>query len=474
MVPKFDILTNEEVLKIHNNTLKILEEVGVEFAYEPALKVFSDFGQRIEGQRVFFNPDFVVEQVKKAPSSFKLHARNPEKTLNCNHVDMVLVPGYGAPYIYDVDGNRRYSTMEDYDNIVKLAGASSVINCTGGNVCEPMDIGESTRHLHMLYSHMRNSDKPFMGSAYGSVGAKDSIAMADILFGKKGFLEENVVLATLINSITPLKYDERMLSALMTYAEAGQCNVISSLVMSGSTGPAAMAGTICLQNAEVLAGIVLTQCVKPGAPVIYGSTSAIADMKSVSLSIGNPETALYTSASAQLGRFYGVPTRGGGGLCDSKIVDGQAGYESMMTLMAAGAAGINFVLHAAGILHYYSAFSYEKFIMDEEIAGMVMKYIRGFDFDEEMLSFDDISEVGPGGHFLYQESTLTLHTQELRRPLLSDRDTYDGWAKDKKDVKTLALEKWKKTLASYNVPALDESVQKELEEYMDRRSKELA
>jgi len=474
MLPKFNVLTQDEVLKIHENTMQVLEEVGVEFGYEPALAVFREYGQRVEGERVYFKRDFVEQMVKKAPASFTLNARNPEKSVQCNHTDLILTPSYGPPFIYGPDGSRRNSTMQDYDNIVKLTGASTSINHTGGNVCEPNDVPDPIRHLKMVYSHIKNADKPFMGSAYGDVGASDSIAFAEMLFGGRDTIMKNPVLVTLINSITPLKYDERMLAALMTYAKAGQANLISALVMSGSTGPVTMAGTMVIQNAEVLAGIVLAQCVNPGAPVIYGSTSAPADMKSVILSIGNAENALYTAASAQLARFYGVPCRGGGGLNDSKTVDAQAGYEGMMVLMSAAVSGVNYVLHAAGIMHSYNAFSYEKFIMDDEIAGMVRKYIRGFDFSEGMFVMDDIKEVGPGGHFLNQESTLTKHRQELRVPQLSDRLGYDLWVQQGcKDTQQRATEKYQAILASYEAPALDPALDKELNAFMAKRSQEL-
>jgi trimethylamine--corrinoid protein Co-methyltransferase len=474
MIPKFDVLTTEEVNQIHEKTMQILEEVGVEFTYDPAIAVFKEHGQRIEGHRVYFQRTFVEEMIRKAPTSFTLHARNPEKNVQCNHQDIIFTPSYGPPYIYEANGNRRYSTMNDYDNIVKLTGASTNIHATGGNVCEPTDVPDEIKHLKMLYSHIKNADKNFMGSAYGAIGAQDSIEMASILFGGRDQLKKNPALITLINSISPLKYDDRMLAALMTYAAAGQANLISALVMSGSTGPATMAGTITLQNAEVLAGIVLTQCINPGAPVIYGSSSAVADMRTVSLSIGNPETSLYTAASAQMARFYGVPSRGGGGLNDSIAADAQAGYEAMMVLMSAALSGINYVLHAAGIMHYYSAFSYEKFIIDDEIAGMVLKYLKGFDFSEEMFVKDDIKEVGPGGHYLYQASTLNKHRQELRIPVLSSRVGYEAWdTKGRKDTNTRAQERWRQILATYEAPALDEAMEKELCTFVEKRSQEL-
>lgn len=473
MLPKFNVLTSDQVQAVHDHTIKILEEIGVEFGYEPALEVFRKCGLRVEGQRVYFTREFIEEQVKKAPAQFTLHARNPEHNLTCGGDNIIYMPGYGAPFVHEADGNRRNATMEDYDNFVKLAGASQNLHMTGGNVVEPTDVDDRIRHLKMINSHITNSDKCFMGSASGREKAQDSIELAALLFGGKDVIREKPALICLINSVTPLKYDDRMLGALMAYAEAKQPVVIAALVMSGSTGPATLAGALALQNAEVLAGITLAQSITPGTPVVYGSTSAITDMGTGSLSIGNPENALFTSASAQLARFYGVPCRGGGGLTDAKIADAQAGFESMMVLMAASTTGINFVLHTAGILQYYMSMSYEKFMVDDEIAGMILRYLKGFDFTEDKFAVDVICEVGPGGHFLTQKHTRKNHKVEMRRPVLSDRQSYDGWAKDKLDTNDRAGRRWQDVLAAYQPPAVEPAVEQAIGEFIEKRSAEL-
>jgi trimethylamine--corrinoid protein Co-methyltransferase len=326
----------------------------------------------------------------------------------------------------------------------------------------------------MIEAHIKYSDKAFMGAAHGSVCAKDTVEMCKILYGMDDETVKNTpIVNTLINSITPLKYDERMASALMTYAEYGQSNMISSLVMSGSTGPVTMVETLALQLAETIAGLCLNECIRPGSPVILGSTSGPADFASMALSIGNAEVALYTSATAQMGRFYGVPTRGGGGLNDAILTDAQAGLESMLTLLTAGTSGIAFILHAAGIMHYYNAFSYEKFILDDEIAGWCNKFIQGYNFDEERFVFDDVEEVGPGGHFLYQESTMDF-VEELRRPLVSNRKDYEGWeAAGAKSLDQVCYDRWTKQLEEYVAPDMDEAVEAELNEYIVKRCNDL-
>lgn len=470
MIPKFDVLTPDQVRQVHEQTLKILEKIGVEFGYQPALDILKAKGMRVEGQRVYFDRKYVEEQVAKAPAQFTLYARNPENNLVVGGDNIIYMPGYGAPFIHEADGTRRSSTLEDYDNFVKLAHMSANQHMTGGTAAEPNNVPDAIRHLKMAYSSITLSDKCFMGSASGYEKAQDSIEMAAILFGGREVIKEKPALICLINSVTPLKYDDRMLGALMAYAQSGQAMVIASLVMAGSTGPATMAGALALQNAEVLAGIALAQSINPGTPVVYGSTSAITDMQTGSLSIGNPEGAFFTSASAQLARFYRVPSRGGGGLSDAKIVDAQAGYESMMTLMAASVAGIHFVLHTSGILQYFMAMSYEKFIVDDEIAGMILRYLRGIDFSEDQFAFDVIQKVGPGGHFLTQKHTRQNHTKEIRRPQLSDRLSYDGWAKEGLDTNKRAERKWKAMLAEYRAPALDENVAQALRAFVDKKT----
>ena len=474
MLPKFDVLTDEQINKIHKNSMRILKEIGIEFSYDPVIEIFKKHGQRVEGHRVFLEPDFVEEMVEKAPAQFTLHARNPEHNLVCGDGNTIYMPGYGAPFIYDADGGKRDATMADYDNFVKLAGASKNIHMTGGTVVEPTDVPDDIRHLKMAYSHITNSDKGFMGSSSGYEFARDSIEMTAILHGGLDVIKEKPALICLINSVTPLKYDDRMLGGLMAYAETGQPMVIASLVMAGSTGPATMAGALSLQNAEVLAGITLAQCINPGTPVVYGSTSTASDMSTGSLSIGNPENALFASASAQLSRFYGVPCRGGGGLSDAKTVDAQAGYESMMVLFAASTTGVNFVLHTAGILQYYMAMSYEKFMVDDEIAGMVLRYLKGFDCDsDEKMAFDVIKTVGPGGHFLTQKHTRKNFKTEFFRPALSDRQSFDAWAKDGLDTNQRAKARWQEVLANYTAPELDADVKAKIEAFIEKRTKEL-
>lgn len=473
-IPTNDVLTPEQVDRINEEVMRILTEVGVDFEYEPALDVLRAHGVKIEGHRAFFDRAFIEARIAEAPAEFTLRARDERKSTPCRDGSFILTPSYGPPFVYGIDGSIRSTNSEDYRNVIKLCHMSENINHTGHNVVEMCDYPDEIRHLKMVEAHAKYSDKPFMGAAHGTICAKDTIEMCKILYGldDEGIKAQPIV-NTLINSITPLKYDERMLGALMTYAEYGQSNMISALVMSGSTGPVTMVETLALQLAENLAGLCLAQCINPGTPVIIGSTSGPADMGTMALSIGNAEVALYTSATAEMGRFYNVPVRGGGGLNDAILTDAQAGYESMLTLLTAGTSGIAFVLHAAGIMHYYNAFSYEMFMVADEIAGLCNKYLKGYNFDEERFVFDDVEEVGPGGHFLYQESTIEF-MDELRRPLISNRASYEGWqAAGEKSAAQVAYDRWNKQLAEYEAPEMDASVRADLDAFVQKRCNEL-
>ena len=474
MIPLYNVLTDDQVQRIHNEAMRILAEVGVDFEYEPAVECFKKHGFDVNGSVVRFTEDQVMAAVKSAPSSFTMQARNPEFTVRCGDGSFILTPSYGPPFVYDgVTGARRETNYEDYKNVIKLVHMSENINSSGGNVVEPEDVPVAIRHLMMTDAHVKLSDKTFMGSALGADCARDTCEIAAIMFGGKEAIQKTPVLNTLINSITPLKFDARMTGALMVHAEYGQSCMVSSLVMSGSTGPVTMVETLAIQIAECLAGIVLTQLVREGAPVIIGSTSGPADMVGMTLSIGNAETALYTAATAQMARFYDIPARGGGGLNDGVLADAQAGYESMLTLFAAGSSGIAYVLHAAGIMQYYNAFSYEKFVIDDEIAGLVKKFMAGYAFDEERFIFEDVEEVGPGGHFLYQDSTLE-YMRDHRRPLVSTRDSWEAWeGKGALSAAQVAQARWQKQLAEYEAPAMDPAMAEAVNAYITKRCIEL-
>jgi trimethylamine--corrinoid protein Co-methyltransferase len=468
-MPWYEVFMQQQVDQIHEASLQILEQIGVEFGWPPALEVLAKGGAKVEGERVFFSPRMVEEQLKKAPSQFRIYARNPEKDVIIGGDHIAFAPGYGAPFVTDLNNGRRKGTLKDFENFVKLIEASPYQDICSGVPIEPSDVAHENRHAWKLYTAMKYSDKCFMGSSMGQERARDSIRMASILFGSEAQLAEKPRLISIQVSLTPLKYDARMLGAIMEYAGAGQPQLISSLSMAGATGPATLAGNLALQNAEVLAGIVLTQLVREGAPVVFAGASSNADMRSVHLSIGSPEMTLNTAATAQMARFYNLPSRSGGAVCDAKVPDAQAGYESMMSLLMAQVSGINFVLHSAGILESYNCMSYEKFIIDDEICGMVKRIKRGYEVNADTLGLNVIKEAGPGGQFLDTDHTFEHFRTEFYQPRLSNRDVYESWYdKGSPQCMHAANKRYKKILETYEAPELPADVDKDLQKFIDK------
>lgn len=467
----YEILTQNQIEIIHESSLRILEQIGVDFHYQPALTVLKKGGAKIEGERVFFPERMVEEQIRKAPSQFTLYARNPEKNVVIGDKHMVFSPGYGAPFVYDANRGRRKGMLKDLENFVKLTHASKYQDICSGMVIEPDNVHHDVRHLYMLYTSIKFSDKCFMGSVMGEEAARDSIRLASILFGDETQLAKKPRLIGILSSLTPLKYDERMLGAIMVYAQHAQPQLISSLAIAGATAPVTMEGTLALQNAEILAGIVLTQMVREGTPVVYSGSSSNADMRSGSLSVGSPEMAMNAAATAQMARYYQLPSRGGGAICDANTTDAQAGYESMMNMLMAQVSGIHFVLHAAGILDSYNCISYQKFIIDDEICGMVKHIQSGYEIAEETLGFDAIKETGPGGHFLDKAHTIRHFREAHFYPGLANRDGLEEWrAKGLPQITESAESRYKAVIESYESPGLSSSIENDLLKYMHREN----
>ena len=460
-------LTDQQVAQVHETTLQILETVGIDFRYPPALEILKKGGARVDGERVFFPAQLVEAQIKKAPAEFTLYARKSDLDVVLGD-HMAYIPGYGAPFVTDLEVGRREGSLQDYENFVKLTQTSPYQDICSGMVIEPNDVPHDIRHAKMIYAALKYSEKPFMGSAMGAQGAKDSIQMASILFGSQDQLAEKPRMISILTSLTPLVYDERMLGAIIEYARAGQPQLISSLVIAGATGPTTLAGTLALQNAEILAGIVLTQLVREGTPVVFSGSSSNTEMRSGALSIGSPEMAINAAATAQMARYYNLPVRGGGAVSDAKVPDAQAAYESMMSLLMAQVSGVNFVLHSAGILESYSCMSYEKFMIDDEICGMVNRIKNAYAVSADTLALDVIQAVGPGGHFLDQDHTFEHFRQEFYQPMLSNRDNFDTWfANGSQQILETANKKVKKVLAEYSEPDLPADADKDLNRFID-------
>ncbi|SJZ30366.1 trimethylamine methyltransferase family protein [Selenihalanaerobacter shriftii] len=460
-----EILSSEDVEMIHEASMDLLKKTGIEVLHEEARDIFEKNGAKVDGNRVYLSQDIIESALKKAPESFTLNARNPANNVIIGDDNSVIAPGYGAPFVTDLDTGRRNSTFEDYLNFTKLASASDHIDIVGGVLVEPTDIPDEKRHAKMLYAGAKYSDKCLMGSALGKKKARDCFKMASMLFGEDEIIDDKPIVITLINTTSPLKYDHRMLDSLIEHAKYNQAVVIASLIMAGSTGPMSIAGTLTLQNVEVLAGIVLAQMINPGTPVVYGSATTITDMRTANLAVGSPEYAKFVGATAQLSRYYGLPCRAGGSITDSIMADAQAGYESMMMFMSTINHGLNFVLHSVGLLENYMTMSYEKFIIDNEILGMITNYQAGIEVNEDTVAKEVIKNVGHGGHYLSSPHTME-HMRDFRDPILSTRAGYKS-DDDLIPAVERANKKWKSIVKGFEAPELNSDIEQKLINYME-------
>ena len=457
-LPRYEILSEEAIETLDRGWRRIVSELGIEFLLPEALEEFRKAGMRVEGQNVWLDPDFVLEQVAKAPREFDIQARNPERTVHIGGKHMVFSAVYGCPFVR-IGDERRDATMDDFENLVRLSQAFPQLDSPGGTICEPNDRPLDSRHLDMVYALQTLSDKPYMGSVTSGPNAADTIRMSEILFGGREAIEATPASISLINVNSPLRYDDRMLAAMLEYNRANQAVVVTPFLLMGAMSPVSVAATLAQQMAEALAGIALTQLVRPGCPVVFGSFLSNTDMQSGSPSFGTPESAVGLLCTGQIARHFGLPWRSGGGLTSSQTVDAQAAYEAMMTMLPTFLAGANFVMHAAGWLESGLVSCFEKFVVDVEILRMLHEEFRPLEVTDETLAFSAHEEVGAGGHFLGAVHTLERFRECFYRPLLSSTENFERWNRlGARDAATRAGEIWRKTLEEYEQPPLDEAI----------------
>ena len=470
----FEVVSDEGLAIIEHNADVILEEVGVIVRdYPDALELYAAAGADVDGERVRFPRGMCRSIVQAtAPAVYTQHARNPAHDVQIGGDATVFAPNYGSPFVHDLDAGRRYATLADFENFVKLAYLSPNLHHSGGTVCEPVDIPVNKRHLDMVYTHLRYSDKPFMGSVTAGSRAADSLELARIGFG--GDLGDRTVITSLINASSPLVWDATMLAAAQVYAAGNQATIITPFILAGAMAPVTTAGVAAQTLAEALAGMTFTQLVRPGAPVVFGSFASSMSMQTGAPTFGTPEPSLVLYVVAQLARRLGVPFRSGGSLCASKLPDAQAAYESANTLQATVLGGVNFVLHAAGWLEGGLAIGYEKFVLDDDQLGMMATFVRGVDLSENGQALDAIRENGPGQHFLGTAHTLANFENAFYRSTTADNASYEQWLEDGGlDAAQRANALWKQQLAAYEPPAIDSAIDEALCEFVARRKSEM-
>ncbi len=475
-IPYYEVLTEEGLATLEHNADTILEEVGIDFRDDPeAIAIWKAAGADVQGERVRFARGMCRALVQRtAPREFTQHARNPARSVVIGGKNTVFAPAYGSPFVRSLDEGRRYARIDDFRNFVKLAYMSGSLHHSGGTICEPVDLPVNKRHLDMVYSHLKFSDKAFMGSVTAPERAEDSVAMANIVFG--GELIDpltgrpKTTIINLINVNSPMTYDATMLGAAKVYARANQATIITPFILAGAMSPVTVAGTVAQTLAEALAGMAFVQLVNPGAPVVLGSIASSISMQSGAPPFGTPEPALVLYALAARARRVGVPFRSGGSLCASKIPDAQAAFESANTLLPTCLAGVNFGLHTAGWLEGGLAMGYEKFVMDVDQAGMMHTLLAGVDLTDNGQALDAVREVGPGKHFLGCGHTQANFENAFYRSPLADNNSYEQWeAEGSPDMTKRANTLWKKMLAEYVPPPMDPAVDEALLDFMAKR-----
>ncbi|MAG98091.1 MAG: trimethylamine methyltransferase [Rhodospirillaceae bacterium] len=474
-LPVLDVLGEEGLEIIEANAETVLAETGIDFRDDDeVLELWRQAGAEVSGERVRLPRGLARKLLETAPGEFTQHARNPERSVPIGGRNIVFAPVYGPPFVRDLEGGRRYATLRDFENLVKLAYLAPAMHHSGGVLCEPVDVPVPERHLDMLAAHIRLSDKPFMGAVTAPERAADSIAMAELVFGAD-FVADHTVLISIINANSPLVYDATMLGALKTYARANQATIVSPFILSGAMSPVTVAGTLTLILAEALAGMALTQLLRPGAPVVFGAFASSISMQSGAPTFGTPEPTLVLLGAAQLARRLGIPFRSGGSLSAAKIADAQAAYESAQTLLPTLLAGCNFVLHAAGWLEGGLCAGYEKFVLDADQLGMMQVLAGGVDLSADSQAMAAITEVGPGNHFLGVSHTQAHFETAFYRSALADNNSVEQWQDEGSlDAVQRAHQNWQHQLADYQPPALDPAIDEAIADFVTRRKTQLS
>ncbi len=469
-IPTYDILSEENLIRIEGAADRILAETGIEFRDDPdALDLWRKAGAELDGLRVRFPKGMLREVLASAPRNFTQHARNPAHSVEIGGKSVVFAPAYGSPFVMDLDKGRRFGTLDDFQNFIKLAQSSPNFHHSGGTICEPTDIAVNKRHLDMVLAHLTLSDRPFMGSVTAEDRAEDSIDMAQIVFGDD-FTDQNCVILGNVNVNSPLVWDGTMTRSLRAYARANQAAVIVPFILGGAMGPVTNAGAIAQSLAETMAGCALTQLERRGAPVIFGNFLSSMSMRSGSPTFGTPEPAIGSMVIGQLARRLNLPLRCSGNFTTSKLPDAQAMMEGTMSMLAAIHCGANFILHSAGFLDGLLSMSYEKFMLDADLCGALHSYLDGVVVNDDTLAVDAFAEVGPGNHFFGCSHTMAHYETAFWDSSLSDNEPYEKWqAAGSLDAATRANAGWKKSLAEFQAPPIDAGTLDALNDFVARK-----
>lgn len=455
---------------IHENSIKILEQLGINVHCDKTIEFLKENGVKVENGRAFFTREQVDAALSKVVSSFEIKARNPKYDVVMDRNAAEYTPGYGCPSIIDADGSVRMALREDYIKFLKLSEVSDKFNISGGIVCQPSDLDASTAHMVMLNDTINYSEKCIITIPGVEKTMRENMEMLSILFGEED-LQENCRSVSLINTTSPLGLDKLTLDTIRVCAEYNQGVIVTPGAMVGTTGPITLAGSLSMGNAEALAAITISQMYRAGMPLIYGMINLPVNLKSGLVSIGSPAYSIMHKYSKLLADYYNMPCRTGGTQSDAKGVSVQSGYESALEIFASRMNGVNFVMHAAGVLDGFKSMSYEKFICDLEIIDMVDYYMADIEVNEETLLFDELEDALEVGNFMEAESTFEFcrslpwyHTLGVNYILADNRTHID-------EINNNIKNKISSMFGQYIQPELDATIKQKLDDYIASKVK---
>jgi trimethylamine--corrinoid protein Co-methyltransferase len=467
-----EVVSADELESIHRGSLRVLAEIGMDFLDEGARDLLQAAGASVEGgsSRVRFDPAMVEERIRTAPASFVLHSTNPERALQIGGTWTAFGSVASAPNVADLDRGRRVGNRADYQNLIWLSQMLNTVHFFGGYPVEPIDLHASVRHLHALHDMLTLADKPIHAYSLGRQRNLDAIELVRIARGiDDATLEEEPSLFTVINSSSPLRLDTPMLHGILEMSARNQVIVMTPFTLAGAMAPVTLAGALAEQNAEALAGMVLTQVVRPGSPVVYGGFTSNVDMQSGAPAFGTPEYMRTAMIGGQLARRYSVPYRSSN-VSAANAVDAQAAYESVFSLWGAIMGGVNLLMHGAGWMEGGLHAGFEKMILDADLLGMVEAFLDPVVVDDDTLAFSAMQEVGPGGHFFGAQHTQARFKTAFHKPMLSDWRNYESWEEaGSPEAPAKANRLWKELLAAYEPPPMDPSIREELDAFVERR-----
>ncbi|MFQ5785564.1 MAG: trimethylamine methyltransferase family protein [Alphaproteobacteria bacterium] len=470
-----EVLSADQIEAIHTASLDLLETLGLDLWSDEALDEFARAGADVDraGRHARFDRGLIEESVAKAPAEFTLTPRNPARAITMGGANINFGLVGGPANSTDLDRGRRSGTFTDACDLIRLGQCFNVLHLVGGGPVAATDLAVETRHLDTCQACITLTDKVWQTSAFGRTRVDDAIDMLCLARGaSRDDLARNPGLTGVVNANSPLRYDGPMLEGLMALARAGQAAIVTPFTLAGAMSPITLAGALAQQNAEALAGIALTQIVRPGAPVIYGGFTSNVDMRTGAPAFGTPEYAKAVLAGGQLARHYRLPYRSSN-VNASNTVDAQAAYESQMSLWAVIMGHTNLIVHGAGWLEGGLTASFEKMVIDAEMLQMMAAFLEPIEVNDDALAIDAMAEVGPGGHFFGAAHTLERYETAFYAPMVSDWRNFETWEEAGSLTATQRANAiWKQLLADYEPPPLDPAVAEELDALVTRRKAE--